>query len=265
MGNAAAMAQWQQIIRMWEAQANFNVNDYVYLNGGPQNVDGLWIVTKKNQDGSIKINQYKNQNVSQNVSGFSITKAPDPPVGPQAVPVTLTGADGVGAPTEIPLVQPFTSMVEGNQNIYTNNSINSIEENENKILSDLIAFNKAYQAYVECNINTPGVCGDKKTNAQSLLTTLIGSDGKSGKIGNFKTQLGNSSNVTYIPDYKNISDNYYKNLSLRSELDTKLTDLYSTEDSIMNEYKRTYDSTMYTGILLATLATSLLYIVFVKI
>ena len=49
---------------------------------------------------------------------------------------------------------------------------------------------------------------------------------------------------------------------MRREMDTKLKELYLTEDSIANSYKQKYDSTIYSHILLSALATSLLYYIF---
>jgi hypothetical protein len=54
-------------------------------------------------------------------------------------------------------------------------------------------------------------------------------------------------------------------LKLRSELDAKMRELYGTPDSRMFEYKQSYDSTIYAGILWTILATTGLYFVFTKL
>jgi hypothetical protein len=65
--------------------------------------------------------------------------------------------------------------------------------------------------------------------------------------------------------YNYILSNYNNLVNTRSKLDQQMKDIQKTSDSVYSMYKGSYDSTMYSQILLTVLATSLIYYVFVKL
>jgi hypothetical protein len=77
-----------------------------------------------------------------------------------------------------------------------------------------------------------------------------------------------SFNPTLVPNTGNLNqvkENHGEILQLRSQLDQKLQELYTLNSSLTVENKVAYDTTIYTGMIWTILATSLLYVVFVKI
>ena len=82
-----------------------------------------------------------------------------------------------------------------------------------------------------------------------------------------------NTNLMKYPTYAvyDSSHSYIKNtynneiLGLRSELDMKLKELNNNTDSISNEYKNRFDSTIYSGLMVTVLATSMIYYLFTKV
>ena len=67
----------------------------------------------------------------------------------------------------------------------------------------------------------------------------------------------------YPDDYRNIMQKYQDNVSMRSILEQKLDNIYSTESSNGNS-KRMLDSTIYTSVLWTILATTFVFYIFKK-
>ena len=82
-----------------------------------------------------------------------------------------------------------------------------------------------------------------------------------------------NTNLSKFPTYAvyDISHSYIKNtynyeiLNLRRDLDAKLKELNGNTDTISYEYKNRFDSTIYSGLMVTVLATSMLYYVFTKL
>jgi hypothetical protein len=114
--------------------------------------------------------------------------------------------------------------------------------------------------YTDAYINKQQNMNDKKSLSKRLL------DLKS-MITDFKTYI----DVVNTPEIKNkypdqynyIMQKYNQNLSMRSILDQKLDNIYSTESSYGSS-KRFLDSTIYTSVLWTILATTLVYYIFKK-
>lgn len=70
---------------------------------------------------------------------------------------------------------------------------------------------------------------------------------------------------TVNTNYNSILSKYNNLVDTRSKLDQQMKDIQKTSDSVYSMYKGSYDSTMYSQILLTVLATSLIYYVFVKL
>jgi hypothetical protein len=178
------------------------------------------------------------------------------------------------------------------ENFETYNKMPRIEgltvmESENKLLADLMDFNKKYANYVQCTdtmLNTNGknaqgqTCSndDKNINtvntAYDKLITYTTSGGTNTLTGGdiysiFNTHVNNGvTNQQYDASFNYIKNTYNNDiLKLRGELDAKMKELYVTPDSRMHESKVIYDSTIYAGLLWTILATSGLYFVFTKL
>ena len=80
------------------------------------------------------------------------------------------------------------------------------------------------------------------------------------------TRLSNPSYAVYDASRVYIKNTYNNEiLNLRSELDAKLKELNGNVDSISNEYKERFDSTIYSGLMITVLATSMLYYIFQRV
>lgn len=170
-------------------------------------------------------------------------------------------------------------------NAETNDTATKFMNSENRLLADLNDFNMKYNTYVACNnkyINS-GNSNLKCSEVDLSKNTIVSAYEKlktsqTGYPGSVMDATTTMNDFIRDPKYKNVSPaiydasfQYIKNthqndvLKLRSELDAKLKELYSTEDSRMNEYANYYDTTMYVGILWTILATSGLYYAFTKL
>jgi hypothetical protein len=155
-----------------------------------------------------------------------------------------------------------------------------IMETENVMLAKLLQFNEKYIRYIHCNnSNVNSDCSrTEKSTLESELTTLyndidkningtIARDGVNGILTQINS-IPNASNISaaaYETKYDDIKERHNDILTMRQDLDIKLKDLYGTEDSIGNMHKQQLDSTIYTEILLTSLATALLYYIFTEL
>jgi hypothetical protein len=157
---------------------------------------------------------------------------------------------------------------------------------ESKLLADLNDFNAKYANYVQCTnsasitkTNSSGAtCTVDDMNIQTVndaynkLVTYTTSNGTNTLTGGdvyrvLNTNLNNApSKQQYNDSYDYVTKTYNSDvLKMRGELDAKMRELYATPDSRMFEYKQSYDSTIYAGILWTILATTGLYFVFTKL
>jgi len=153
------------------------------------------------------------------------------------------------------------AVAEGLENVYDEATSKTLMTSENQVLSDIIKFNQLYTEYLTCkanNLNNMSNCSDQANKLSALKTTL------DSEISALSGQI-TSGTKKEILTYAELQTAYQNNIATRTELDIKLKELYRTNDSITNEYKKHYDSTMYSGILLSALATSILYYIFVKV
>lgn len=216
-------------------------------------------------------------------------KPPPAPVVPPAYPDLsdpTTNTSFIELPIFSDSVESFvTTNIVDQDKILSNQD--STYTNENALLSEIITFNTLYAQYIHCqndavnrdpnsrlgncsSVSTKGPDYDPNVDinyapSAGKITSQI-TNKINPKLAVFKS--GSDYNFATVPTGTNHNDliaNNKDNMALRAELDAKLKELYRTEDSISNEYKKNYDSTMYSGILLTALATSILYYVFVKI
>jgi len=143
------------------------------------------------------------------------------------------------------------------------NPLNNLYSDQQDLIEKLNDFNKNYNAYIKCNnFSTNENPNCDKTNLNKSLNDL------NFTLANFKTDIDNNNknnNITsdeYQTKYQNIINTYDQVLDLRNELDNKVKTLYNPEKSYESDYKKTFDATIYSGILMTALATSVLFYVF---
>lgn len=150
-------------------------------------------------------------------------------------------------------------------------------EAETILLDQIIDFNKKYARYVTCNDSTmnPALnCTNADKNYDTVQTAyskiLVQTSNGNNVYGSIldvsNTRLSNPSYAVYDASRVYIKNTYNNEiLNLRSELDAKLKELNTNKDSISNEYKERFDSTIYSGLMITVLATSMLYYIFQRV
>ena len=150
-----------------------------------------------------------------------------------------------------------------NNNMPTIEGLNVMDE-EKTILEKIDSFNKKYAEYLKCN-SAADRCGNRYgqliTNMKNELQDIkVYTD----SLNIQASPLAKTSYATYNNQYGEIKNNYKEILKTRQELDMKLKELNNTKDTIKYGAKQQFDSTMYTGVLLSALATSMVYYAFVE-
>jgi hypothetical protein len=153
-------------------------------------------------------------------------------------------------------------------------------EAESTLLDQIIDFNKKYARYVTCNDSTMNPlnklnCSDIDMNyntvqeaySKILLQTSNGDNVFGSILDVSNTRLSNNIKYAVYDASRVYIKNTYNNeiLNLRNELDTKLRELNTNNNSISAEYKNRFDSTIYSGLMLTVLVTSMLYYIFQRV
>lgn len=150
-------------------------------------------------------------------------------------------------------------------------AVSNIMKKEQELANQLNDFNKKYELYIECND------GIKKTSQPSCSNVATKTDlinqmniiNDNIKIIDDNIKLANSNSnfkySDYTDNYYNVMNNYKSVKTLRNELDEKVNRLYNPEKSMISDYGYTLDSTIYSGILISALATSILYYIFTEL
>jgi hypothetical protein len=132
-------------------------------------------------------------------------------------------------------------------------------------------YNTFLTEYSKCftNIKNPNDM-DNLTSCPSAKTALIQARNMqlilNSAIEKIPSNLTSGINQdTVNTNYNSILSKYNNLVDTRSKLDQQMKDIQKTSDSVYSMYKGSYDSTMYSQILLTVLATSLIYYVFVKL
>lgn len=139
--------------------------------------------------------------------------------------------------------------IEGLNTMDTGNSIvgDTLRNNIND-------FNAKYRVYLECaSINgNSELCLNNYNFINSYINALNNTNLKG--------------NIIYDNSNNHITTNYNTILKDRTELETKMKELYQTNDSLFNnDFRSKYDATMLTGIIWSILAGSILYYTFTKL
>lgn len=152
-------------------------------------------------------------------------------------------------------------------------------EAESTLLDQIIDFNKKYAKYVTCNditmnpankLNCSSIDFDYNTVQTAYSKILVQTSNGTNVYGSIldvsNTRLSNPSYAVYDASRVYIKNTYNNEiLNLRSELDAKLKELNTNKDSISSEYKERFDSTIYSGLMITVLATSMLYYIFQRV
>lgn len=149
-------------------------------------------------------------------------------------------------------------------------------DKESRLLADLQDFNTKYDRYIACTNNfiNPGNkmgCSAMDTNKQTVIAALDKLNASSiidvsNAVIAFKKDSRTVSPAVYDASYQQLTKTYNNDiLTLRNELDAKLMEIYSTEGSITSDIMKSYDATIYVGLLWTILATTGLYFVFTKL
>jgi hypothetical protein len=134
---------------------------------------------------------------------------------------------------------------------------------EKELLDQLVDFNMKYQRYIHCNDSTVNkdCTSDSYPSAQELITKM----NKINDILGDMDRTNISNNTDFEQNHYNIIGDYDKVLKLRYDLDMKVKQLYDPENSKIADFKNSYDSTIYSGIIVSALATSMLYYIFTEL
>jgi hypothetical protein len=140
---------------------------------------------------------------------------------------------------------------------------------EQTLVSQLNQFNSDYSNYVHCNSGySYDDCAGNNITVAQLQSEL---NNINNTINNIQKQNYNTngntavSSATYGNNYNQIIQNYDDVTKMRRELDNKVKRLYDPNNSMIDDYINTYESSVYSGILITALATSILYYVFTEI
>jgi len=157
--------------------------------------------------------------------------------------------------------------------------------NNYKLMNDLNEFNLQYAKYIKCS-NNPTPSSSPENCSKSDLTCCPQNYNGTTELEIIKT-LGNqliidtgnaqtTGNVLYgnlISKTPSLFDKNQADIlsntntinSLRTDLDTKMREVYNIDGNLNQDFMLQYDSVMYTGILFSILATTLLYYTFTKL
>ena len=178
-------------------------------------------------------------------------------------------------------IEPFDSKP------FDNSKLIAIENDNNKFIEKLNIFNKLYYQYVskcdgKVNQSNQGFCVIKDDNDNrefnierkdpnciadcATVKTNLNSwfnDYDKTKIQNHIDDL--SSTSKYRDDNNKIETQNLENNKLRNDLDKKLRELYNDPGSISLNHSLDYDSTIYSGLLITVIASSLIFYAFTKL
>ena len=144
-------------------------------------------------------------------------------------------------------------------------NITTLMKKEKELVDQLADFNIKYERYIHCSDskdNKDCVSGREPTS-QELITKM---NTINDIINTMKSKITTIPQTTnYQSNHNSIVNDYDKVVNLRNDLDMKVKQLYDPENSKIVDFKYAYDSTIYSGIIISALATSLLYYIFTEL
>lgn len=170
---------------------------------------------------------------------------------------------------------------------FDNSKLRNIEDDNNKFIKDLNIFNQLYYQYVsKCNgkvdFNNQGFCVIKDDNDNRDFNIERKNSSCIADCTTVKTKLNNwfegydksnfnkhindlTSTTEYRGKNKTIEIKNNDNAKLRNDLDRKLRELYNDPGSLSLNHSLDYDSTIYSGLLITIIASSLIFYAFTKL
>lgn len=148
-----------------------------------------------------------------------------------------------------------------------------LEQNQlPNVYKELLDFDTKYMRYVQCNDKTNNPNNNVLKCSNDELSTnyfkgsyekLMGKINDPNSTGIFIDSLGvysakNPTQEEYKKEFNSIINKYQEIKKLRNEIEEKMYDLNDTN----TDYKKQYDSSIFTGILLTILASSMLFYTF---
>lgn len=142
------------------------------------------------------------------------------------------------------------------------NTCNSFASNNNAIPSNCQNTFIGYTVNKNIDINVLPLYKINNSSKKELLQQI---NDLNNLINTFKMMIDLLKNTLPVDEYESIIQNYKQTLELRSNLDKKLGEIYKYNDSRIVQSQNYLDKTVYTNVLLTILATSLIYMVFIKL
>ena len=140
----------------------------------------------------------------------------------------------------------------------------TVYTNEVDVFDALQAYNVEIGKYNLCVLNSGSDCSITDLSASHVKLTAAVAKMSAG-IQNIPQGSMAAAQASYITNYNNLMQQYNEVTDLRSKLDDQLKNLKDADGSVAAIYKSQYDSTIYSSILWSVLATSVIYLVFVKV
>lgn len=155
-----------------------------------------------------------------------------------------------------------------------NNIIPNIFNDNQLLYNSFTSYNTAYYNYVTCvegtyNPQTATYDSAYDENTKSFSSSTCNPTSLNSSyntlLSNISYEQTNASNITTnVTSIDDLKTNQNKNIILRNELDLKLHDLYSIQNSLPDINQISVDSTTYAFLLWTILATSMLFFVFTR-
>lgn len=148
--------------------------------------------------------------------------------------------------------------------------IDEIAALEKELMADINDFNTKYSCYLHSS-NNPN---SNVKHITTCKTNVNANDVETAKkkvekdIADIKDKLQRYTGTTqtnYNIKFNDIIKDYNDLSSERNDLDTKLAELYNTDNGISNYYNNKYAATMFSKIMLTIFVTCLVYYTFRKL
>lgn len=150
--------------------------------------------------------------------------------------------------------------------------IGEISQLEKQLMADINDFNTKYSCYLYNSSNTnvnyttpPASCSGRNYSETDVIAASDRIKMVIQKLSEANANYHGVRQSEYNSKFQNIIQQYGEILNHRKDLDTKLAELYGTDDGINNYYSNKYSATMFSKIMLTILVTSLVYYTFMKI
>jgi hypothetical protein len=163
----------------------------------------------------------------------------------------MSATPSVTTPVTTPAITSYT---------ISPSQVSTINRENNEAYTSLQNYSTAYTNYVMCLEKNLLVRDGTDPNPQDGATCSPPDDTDlMTQIQQLQTQINQAATSSSDASYNNIIQTYNNVVKLRSELDMKLNDLYSVQNSVPNMYQQQLDTTIYGTILWTVLATCFIY------